>query len=283
MKDLQRDWAAKEFRYFDLPSGRTHYHDSGADNPTNVVLIHGVSGPMSAWDFTMKYLKYREFNVVRYDLFGRGYSARKQEAYDLDLYIRQLSELLAKKQFERSILVGSSFGSVIAAEFANRFPDRVQGLVLIGPAGFPIEVPPLAKLRDLPILGNVFFRLLGKSVILEQNRKYFVDSTARSKHMPYYEAQLQVRGSGNAILSTMRKCPVQDYLEGYAKLHQHGIPIKVIWGKEDQTFPYANHVLMRDKLPDMELFSIENSAHLPMYERPELVNELVLKILRSLK
>jgi pimeloyl-ACP methyl ester carboxylesterase len=37
-------------------------------------------------------------------------------------------------------------GSVISLEYVRNHPERIEKLALIGPAGFPLKAPPLAKL-----------------------------------------------------------------------------------------------------------------------------------------
>jgi pimeloyl-ACP methyl ester carboxylesterase len=54
------------------------------------VLIPGFSVPYVIWDPTFEDLVEKGFRVLRYDLFGRGYSDRPDAIYDLELFDRQL-------------------------------------------------------------------------------------------------------------------------------------------------------------------------------------------------
>lgn len=128
-----------------LPSGRTHYQLTGA-GPT-VVLVHGVSGPLAVWDKNTEALVEAGYKVLRFDLFGRGFSERLgHSSYGLDTYVRQLEELIEALDLGPKVrLIGSSLGGIITSEYTLRHPNQVEGLVLIGPAGFPI-VTPLRKI-----------------------------------------------------------------------------------------------------------------------------------------
>lgn len=281
---LKSKWPAQFKEMASQKSGKTHFEDLGNPKAQSVIFIHGVSGPLSSWDKNIVSVKDAGFRTVRYDLLGRGFSERVKRDYDLDLYLSQLEKLIESRKISGKILfVGSSFGCVIASDFANRHPEKVQGLVFIGPAGFPIHVPPLAKLRDAPVIGNLLFRVMGFKLLMEQNRKYFVYLKAWEEHQPYFEDQLSVEGTPEAMLSTMRHSPVQDYVAGYEALGKKQIPVRVIWGREDATFPYANHELLEKAVPQMKLTTIENSAHLPHFERAESVTPVIIDQLRSMR
>src|SRR5262245_33250510 len=64
-----------------LSDGLVHYQIGGAGR-VPVVLIHGVSGPMAVWDKTYAALVSAGFRVLRYDLYGRGWSDRPAVSYD---------------------------------------------------------------------------------------------------------------------------------------------------------------------------------------------------------
>jgi pimeloyl-ACP methyl ester carboxylesterase len=216
------------------------------------------------------------YRVVRYDIFGRGFSDRIKGPYNLDTYIRQLHQLTAHLGIEQFRVVGSSMGAIIASQYANSYPDHVDQLVLIGPAGFPIEVPWLAKLRDVPIVGQFTFSVFGESIIFEQNKKYFVHPERYSEFLKFFAKQLNVVGTSDAILSTMRNVPVTDFESGYQNLASKSKPVAVIWGREDATFPYHNYNLLKEWIPHAQMLTIDDAAHLPQYEQPQEVLDAML-------
>lgn len=70
------------------------------------------------------------------DLYGRGYSDSPQVPHRVDLFLSQLSYLVAAlPEWNSFNLVGMSLGGAIVANFAHYFPDRVKKIVLICPAG----------------------------------------------------------------------------------------------------------------------------------------------------
>ncbi len=105
-----------------------------------VALLHGFSVPYFIWDPTFEAWLKAGYRVLRYDMFGRGYSDRPHVEYDLDLFTRQLADLLDALEIAKCRAVfGISMGGVVAANFAVQHRERLEeaGIVRSGrlPAG----------------------------------------------------------------------------------------------------------------------------------------------------
>jgi len=85
-------------QYVALSAGITHYELAGPDTGRVAVLVHGFSVPAYIWDSTSRALALAGHKVIRYDLFGRGWSDRPDGAYDGAFYDAQLNELLDSLQ-----------------------------------------------------------------------------------------------------------------------------------------------------------------------------------------
>lgn len=276
LQTLKNKYPSRYFNAIKLSSGVTHYQSIGS-GPV-IILVHGVSGPLAVWDKTTDALVSAGFRVVRYDLYGRGFSARLENGpYNLETYETQLSELIEALHLGPSIrLVGSSLGGVITSEYTIRHPNNVSGLVLIGPAGFPITVPFAAKLRDIPIVGDIFTHLFGYNTILKQNDHYFVNKRMPEELRPFVADQLSMPGTTNAIIKTMKNSPVQSFVNSYYELGKTGVPVGLMWGRQDATFPYENSKILMKAAPQAKLVTVENAGHLPQYERAEIVSPTLI-------
>ncbi|NRA65961.1 MAG: alpha/beta hydrolase [Pseudobacteriovorax sp.] len=282
VSDLSDRYPEEFKQQVQLSHGQTHYEWLGdGSNGETVVLIHGVSGPMKSWDATTSRLRKHGFRVLRYDLYGRGYSDRIDSQYDLNLYISQLNELVRHLQISRFHLVGSSMGAIVASHYAQTYPKEVASIALIGPAGFPIEVPFLAKFRDIPVIGDLVFSLFGRAIIYRQNVKYFLDPEPFAAFLQFFSDQLKVKGTDPAMLRTMRSVPVQNYESGYKALNALGIPTLVIWGREDQTFPYSFYTKIKSQITHAKMVTVDDAAHLPHLEKPEETNRALIEFVQS--
>ena len=85
-------------KFIRLAKGITHYESGGVDTGKVVILIHGFSVPYYIWDATYDSLVQNGFRVIRYDMFGRGYSDRPNVVYDPPFYRMQLQDLISSRK-----------------------------------------------------------------------------------------------------------------------------------------------------------------------------------------
>lgn len=269
-------------RFVELRDGVTHFELTGPKDGPRVVLIHGVSGPMGVWDRATPALVKAGFRVLRYDQFGRGYSDRVDIDHDEEFYERQLGELLDAIGWQQPVtLIGSSMGALIATRFTNEHPTRVARVVLVGPAGFPIEGGATTAVLGVPGLGEYIMSAFGDEMLSEHHKKYFVDPERGRALQHAFEAQLEVIGTKRSIRSTMTRMPVTQYEEGYRRLGQSGKPVRIVWGRDDQTFRFIHSERALELIPQGSLVPIDAAAHLPQFERPGAFTRATVPFLRS--
>ncbi len=265
-----------------LPDGMTHYELGGPFTAArSVVLVHGFSVPYFIWDPTFDFLLKSGFRVLRYDLFGRGFSDRPRARYNLDLFCKQLIDLLDTLGLTRPVtLFGLSMGGPIAAAFTERHPERVERLVLIDPAGVhPIGLSPLLKLALVPGLGELALGLFGGGSMVKGIASDFFGPDLVAQFQAKYRMQMQYNGFIRAILSTMRNGMLGSFLDVYRRLGKLGKPTLLLWGREDKTVPFAHSADLLSAIPHARLHVFENCGHIPHYEKPEEVNPILLKFL----
>jgi pimeloyl-ACP methyl ester carboxylesterase len=283
--EWQREGGAHQF--VPLSEGVTHYELTGPEDGPSIILIHGASGPMGVWDATAPALATAGFRVLRFDLYGRGLSDRPPlSRYALDTYARQTTELAERVGLRWPVhLVGSSMGAMVSTEIARAAPDKVRALSFVGPAGFPLQVSPLARLMNIQGVGEYLMKSAGDSSLSEHHRRYFFRPERFTALQGRFERQLQVKGSKQAILATFRNVPLQDYLEGYAALGGLQKPVQIIWGREDRAFPYEHHTkllaLLGQGAPTPEFIGIEATGHLPQVEAADTVTAALVAFCRA--
>jgi len=267
-------------RFVDLPDGTVHYEMAGPSDAQTVVLVHGFSVPYYIWDPTFKALVEAGFRVLRYDLYGRGYSDRPDVTYDQDLFDRQLLHLLSALDIDQPVdVLGLSMGGAIAVVFTDRHPDRVRKLGLIDPAGLPFERPFAAKLLEAPILGEWIMSLFGDRILVPGLKDDLCDPERFPEYVEQYLAQMQYVGFKRALLSTIRSGMLAGATEAYAGVGRQGLPVSLIWGRQDQVVPFELGEQLRKLVPQVEFHAIDEAGHVPHYERPEVVNPLLIEFL----
>jgi pimeloyl-ACP methyl ester carboxylesterase len=91
---------------------------------------------------------------------------------------------------------------------------------------------------------------------------------------------MHYKGFRNAILSTIRQFLSQDNAAAFAQVGKSGKPMLLIWGRADQDVPFALSDEVRKAIPQAEFHAIDDAAHVPFYEHPEIVNPMLIKFLK---
>ena len=94
------------------------------------VLLHGLGDNASVWSHLAPRLMNR-FRIVAVDLRGHGNSDWDPQArYDAATFTADLAKAIAAFGFERTILIGHSWGAETAIRFAAANPAKVEALVI---------------------------------------------------------------------------------------------------------------------------------------------------------
>ena len=268
--------------FIKLPDGYTHYEMAGPPDGQTVVLVHGFSVPYFLWDPTFKALSEAGFCVLRYDLFGRGYSDRPFSVYHIDLFERQLLELSSALKLAQPFdLVGLSMGGPIVTVFTERHPELIRRLCLISPAGFNVSLPAASRLLHIPGLGEILFSLFAEQVVIASQPKDFQHPERFPDYADRVRPQMKYKGYRRALLSTLRHGPLEGLSASYQAVGQQERPILLLWGRDDQTVPFSSSENVRSALQQAEFHVVEEARHVSHYERPEIVNPLLIDFLKK--
>ena len=125
-----------------------HYQQAGSG--PDVILIHGVTGDLSIWFLCQAMgVLARSFRVTAFDLRGHGYSDVPPSGYTSADQAGDTLAIMDALEIDRAMLVGHSFGGVIAMHAAVLDPDRIEAVVLSDPS-----FPALRHLEDLSRWGH---------------------------------------------------------------------------------------------------------------------------------
>ena len=265
-----------------LSDGFTHYELGGPDSGEAVVLVHGFSVPYCIFDPTFSFLVSAGFRVLRYDLYGRGFSDRPHVKYKMDLFVSQLNELLDALDLKHIDLIGLSMGGAIVSAFTVNFPERVRNLILIDPIG--IQSIPLSwiyKAAMLPGISELILGMVSTDRIVQSITSCFFNPGHIEMFQDQCRVQMQYRGFKRGLLSTLRNKTVDGVPEVYQQLGKLDMPVLLIWGQNDRTLPLEQSDDILSAVPRAEFHVIENCGHIPQYEKPNEVNPIIQQFLTS--
>jgi len=268
--------------FIQLTNGITHYELGGNESGEVVVLVHGFSVPYFIYDPTFEFLTQSGFRVLRYDLFGRGFSDRPHADYKLDLFVNQLADLLDALRFTQPVnLIGLSMGGLIASAFTVRHPERVNKLVLIDPAGVKsIALTPMLKAAKIPFVAEAVLGLVGGEALVQSNARDFFDPALVDHFSAQYRIQMQYKGFKRAILSTIRNGLLESFIHEYEALGKMDRKVLLFWGRNDNTVPLEHSQILCAAMPNVKFHIMEDCGHIPHYEKPDIVNPILLEFLK---
>ena len=199
-----------------------------------------------------------------------------------NLYLRQLTDLLDALRLTRPVsLIGLSMGGPITATFTARHPERVDKLVLIDPAGVQaMFLSRFAKVIAAPGVGEAILSLIGNGGPFRKILSNELEHTLGQDFLTKYLAQIQYKGFRNAILSTVRNDMLVSCIDVYRQVGELNKPVLLLWGKEDRTVPLKHNETLRKVIPNIEFHAIEGTGHIPHYEKPVVVNPILLNFLK---
>lgn len=202
--------------YVTLSNGVTHYELTGPKDGPMVVLVHGATIPMWIWDPQIEALTTAGFQVLRYDMYGRGYSDRPDADYDRELYRKQLLELLDKLKLTKPVdLVGMSLGGAIVTDFTANYPERARRLVLAAPLVNSVRKDTSIKMLRIPILGNFLMHMVAVKTVTKRANSLIQEMDKADEYSKLLNEQTTYKGFERAALSMFRGDAMRDYRGTY--------------------------------------------------------------------
>ena len=111
-------------------SSGTFYFFNKKEQVAPIVFIHGVGLTYEIWQPQLDFFK--NHSTLSYDILGHGKTPLNKQDISFDDFSDQLINLIDELKIDKIHLIGFSIGSLIARNFATRFNDRLQSLILLG-------------------------------------------------------------------------------------------------------------------------------------------------------
>ena len=251
-----------------------YYDDSGGDLPP-LVLLQGFMASRTIWKWQLEVFTPR-YRVITMDNRDAGESDPEPTTYTVADMAGDVVALLDHLGIERATILGHSMGGYIALQFATRYPERLDKLILVGTSalaggalGRPaptydhstwIEDPFERTFRRYSnMTGPGFFDTRPELLAA-------IAETARGNRISF---EGMTRQSDSAFMSH----------DVRADMPKIAVPVLVIHGTVDPTIPLSAGRKIAEAIPNAQLVEFDNVGHLPHLERTEEFNRIVLDFL----
>jgi pimeloyl-ACP methyl ester carboxylesterase len=275
------DWGA-HLHQVEVDGTPITYVDIGEGELEPIVFVHGLGGQWQNWLENMPRAA-QERRVIAMDLPGFGCTPMPRERITIPGYGRCVDALCERLSLGRVDMVGNSMGGYIAAEVAIQFPERIDQLLLVSAAG--ITSANIAR-RPILTVGRIATAMASYSAARDRQ----IAARPGSRHMALalvarYPSLLRAdlayegffKGAGKpGFVDALRACLEYDFRDRLPEIRQ---PTLIVWGEKDSIIPVQDANEFERLIPDSRKVVMKDTGHIPMAERPETFNDLMMSFL----
>lgn len=265
-----------------LRGSRVHYWEyspvrPGPDTRT-VLVLHGFRGDHHGLERVVDELP--QLRIIMPDLPGFGLSAPLVDGpHDVAHYSRFVADVLdALELGPDTVLLGHSFGSIIASHFAADHPGRISPLILVNPIAAPaLEGPKgvLSKLAELyyvasaklpSVIGEALLRSRLIVQVMSEAMAKTKDKELRRFIHAQHHAYFSLFANRDMLLEAFRASVGGNVRQVASRLD---LPVLLVAGAQDEIATLPNQHKLMELLPDAELAVVPEVGHLIHYETPQ--------------
>lgn len=281
LDELKRRHETPESRYIPLQGMQVHYRDiphENADAPV-LIMLHGIFSSLHTWNDWSDILK-QHFRVISIDSPNFGLTGAHPQGMHTYLYSDFLNEFTNALGLEKVMMAGNSLGGWMSWEFAARFPDKVEKIILLDSAGFFFIPPAVLLSMGLPFGGWLASRtVMPRKVLHGVVRTTYADKSKPTKEVldRYYDMLVRP-GNRQAAAGVLRYIRNKG---GFKKslLGKITQPVLIMWGKNDGWIPPEHAEKFKQAIPHAQVIMYDNCGHMPMEEIPQKSAADALKFL----
>jgi 3-oxoadipate enol-lactonase len=235
-----------------------------------LLLVHPLGGSLAFWDECVALWK--TYSCLAVDLRSTGASPAAEGSLDLDTHVKDLKDLLDHLATKRVVAVGCALGSLVAASFAARHPDRVDAIVMANPE---IRLNEAARhsLRQRAAL----IRMSGMADLLPETADRIFAGLPRDERYNCYSrsfAEMDPEAHARSILGLVDA-------DITAQIAAIGCPTLLVPAEHDIFTAPEN---LAELFGDAETVTLKTASHFGPYQAPDkfavLVDDFIARRLR---
>ncbi len=236
-------------------------------NKTPLVLIHGLGASTKMW-FPQIPAFSAHFPVILIDLPGCGKSSAIEGEYRIEDAVELVRNTLSKMNINRINILGISFGGFVALEYANKYTDEVNSLILAStPNGFSDTyktgaLKMLQTYKDLSIkeiIENRIDKAFGK-LASNEIKDYLIEIIVQTEHSVYLN---------------MAHAPLSyNFQKSSRNITQKTL---IINGELDYLATIESANIIKKQIQNSSVYILKDTGHACSMENPVAFNKQVLK------
>ncbi|WP_026933290.1 alpha/beta fold hydrolase [Christiangramia echinicola] len=261
--------------FLQVKDNQIYYEVSGSGVP--VILIHGGYLNHEIWKKQINFLNKKGFKTVVYDDLGHGKTINgKEEVYGYQI----VDEIRRQLNLEKINIIGLSWGSMIALDYALNNPKNLDRLILISPGlnGWNYFQDPKAEenfnQRQIAKINN------DKISFVEYFQKNWTDGPGESTGRVKVKLRNHI---GEILLNTVKNHWEENWSKLSTKTRWNSIEARtlIITGNLDAIDITKIAKQYDEEINQSQWIDIENVGHTLIVEKPKKVNRIINFFLKS--
>jgi len=248
---------------------------------TPIVLLMGLGLPGMVWNQLADRLLEHDFQVIIPDNRGTGHSQAPLPPYRMGEMADDVIAVMDDAGVDSAIVMGVSFGGMLAQHVALNHPDRVDGLMLCSTtAGIPTGHFP--RMEAIGLLLKMVFA--GTTVTIDEAQRLFAHPESRGRLKDLLGRWEEILGElPTAPWAIVGQLLAASFHHTGPRLGQIAIPTRVVTGDSDFLIPPRNSVILAEHITGATLSVIPQAGHIVIHEHPERLLNLVLQLRREVE
>lgn len=247
------------------------YEVSGSGAP--ILLIMGYKASSALWQREFLVELSRNFKVITFDNRGTGNSDKPHGAHTIAMMADDAASVLNELEISQAHVFGVSMGGMIAQEFALRYPQQLDRLVL----GCTTCGGHLATPASWAVRAQLFtpHHLTHEEAVRRQWNMMLSPAFIDARPEVVDRLTESTLANPTPPHSAMHQALAIQWFDASHRLGLITAPTLVVTGSADVVIPPANSYLLADHIPDSALEVVPDAGHGFFWEHPDLLVELL--------
>lgn len=254
-------------RQFDVHGADVHLFENNKSDLETVVLLHGLGGDALYTWFNLLPDLAAAHHVIAIDLSYRRFQDIDAQSYSLEDELKNIIAVIDDEGISSAAVVGLSVGAWVGVQLAARYPERVERLVCIAPAGVDAKglLDTAQVLRDVDARG--FY-----------DRLFFKPPPIPSFILNLHSANL--RRTSEDLLACLERLAVSEQ-SILIDAQLVDIPVLIVWGREDRLLPVRQANVLARAFPDARVLLLADCGHAVVWDQAGALSKAVQAFLAS--
>lgn len=255
-----------------LQGAEVHYFSNGKQNAESILFLHPAFSDHTCFDNQVDFFA-EHLNVITVDLLGHGLSAVGKLKDKIDQSAKHINQILIRENIEKVHIVGVSMGSLLAQDFAMKFPSKTLSVTALGGYDINSIYPEINKAQRKEMLSWLFKVLFS----MDAFRRYAASVSAikENEQANFYKSTQSFTRKSFMVMSALENIIAEreNYIRPY--------PLLILSGENDNELALQIARKWHNKESESRFYVIKDAGHCANMDNPTEFNKIVLDFITN--